>query len=116
MKLSLFQKSVIVGMSLAMTGCMSTPGGITDASIPLEQGRYTVIGDQVDGVDRQVVVFGYGISKVGSPQHRAYRQALEKAPGADGLITLGVNTEMLNLFVLQVITSRVTGTPVKVNK
>lgn len=101
--------------ALAISGCNTYPAGFSDKSIPMEQGKYTVVGEEVEGTDSQLVVFGYGVGLPGSPQRRSLKAALDKAPGADALITMAFDQQLLNLFGVQVITTRCTGTPVKTN-
>lgn len=105
-----------VGCAMLITGCQTYPAGFVDKSLPVEQGKYAVIGDEVEGSDVQVAVFGWGLGMPGSPQRRAYKQALEKSGGADGLIEMAVDQQLINLSIVHIYTTRVTGTPIKVNK
>lgn len=108
--------AALAAVAATMTGCTTVPQNFSDASLPLEQGKYTVVGDEVEGTDSQLIVLGYGVGLPGSPQRRALRNALDKAAGSDGLISMAVDYQMLNLCCVQIMTTRVTGTPVKTNK
>ena len=107
--------AAVMAGALAMTGCSTTPQNFVASSKPVMQGRYTELGDEVDGTDTQVMLLGIPLGFPGSPQQRALRAALEKAAGSDALIEMSVDYQMLNLWVLQLMTTRVTGTPVKTN-
>ena len=108
--------SAAVGCAMLVTGCYTSPAGFVDKSLPVEQGKYAVIGDEVEGSDMQVAIFGWGLSMPGSPQRRAYKQALGKSAGADGLIEMAVDQQLINLAIVHIYTTRVTGTPIKINK
>lgn len=101
--------------AVAITGCTTSPQNFTYASKPIEQGRYTVLGNEVEGTDSQLMILGYGIGLPGSPQRRALKVALDKAAGADALVSMAVDYQLLNLYFIQVLTTRITGTPVKTN-
>lgn len=111
----------IIGLGAALvaaamiTGCTTSPQNFVHASKPVEQGKYTVLGKEVEGTDTQVSVLGFGISRPGSPQRRAYKTALSKAAGADALVEMAVDYQTINLWWVYVLTTRVTGTPVKTN-
>lgn len=105
----------IAAAAVAITGCTTSPQNFVASSKPVLQGRYTTLGEEVEGSDSQLLVFGYGIGIAGSPQRRALDSALQKAAGADALVSMAVDYQVFNLFVLQVLTTRVTGTPVKTN-
>lgn len=116
MNIKILMAGVVIGSAMLMAGCHTIPAGFSDKSIPVEQGRYSVIGDEVEGSDVQIAVFGWGLSNPGSPQRRAYKQALEKSVGADGLIEMAVDQQLINLAVVHIYTTRVTGTPIKLIK
>ena len=104
----------ICAIALAfVTGCSSFPASYVASNIPVQQGGYTVIADEVTGIDSQVNAFGIGVSRLGSAQNRAVRDALSKAPGADALIGMSIDVETKNFIFVVVITTRVTGTAVK---
>lgn len=111
---------MIVGVALASamvtTGCITHPVEFVDGSIPMEQGGYTVIGDEVCGEDYQVQTFGLGLSLPGSGQRRAYKQALNQVSGAEGLVSMAVDVQRIDLPFVSFVTTRVTGTPVKLVK
>ena len=107
--------AAVAAAAMVMTGCTTAPQNFSDASLPVEQGKYTVVGEEVEGSDSQLMVLGYGIGLPGSPQRRALKSALDKAPGADGLVSMAVDYQLLNLYLVQVLTTRITGTPIKTN-
>jgi len=112
-------RMVAAGAMLATAGCMSSAVTFCAASVPVEQGRYTILADEVTGTCTQVnwlfLTFGLG----GSGQRHAYADALLKVPDADGLISMAVDEEW---FVLAPValptfyTTRVTGTPVRLGR
>lgn len=105
-------------LAVAFTGCMSSPASFNASSKPYEQGKYTVLGDEVSGTNTQVNWLFFTFGAGGSGQRHALNDALEQVPGADGLIAMAIDTEnfMLFPFVLpSFYTTRVTGTPVKSN-
>ena len=109
-------KIIAMGVVVAaINGCTTTPNSFTYASKPVEQGRYTVLGEEVEGTDTQVSVLGFGVGLPGSPQRRALKTALRKAAGADALVEMAVDYQTINLWWVYVLTTRVTGTPVKTN-
>lgn len=97
----------------AVSGCMNLPAGYVTSNIPVSQGQYTVVAESVSGSDHQVSAFGFGASKLGSAQDRAVRNALAQAPGADALIGMSIDIERKSLVFASIITTRVTGTAVK---
>lgn len=107
--------AAVAAAALAMTGCTIAPVNFTDASVPVEQGKYAVVGEEVEGNDSQLLILGYGVGMPGSPQRRALKSALDKAPGADGLVGMAVDYQIFNLVLVQFMTTRVTGTPIKTN-
>ena len=113
-------KTLALGVGLAsalmMTGCNTLPVSFSDKSIPAEQGKYSVIGDEVSGESYQCMIFGLGFSMPGSEQRRAYKNAISKTAGTDGLISMAIDCQLINLGVAQLMTTRVTGTPIKLNK
>ena len=113
-------KKALYGMLAAgmLSGCMSNPLTFCTSSIPVEQGKYSVLAEDVTGTNTQVnwLFFTFGLG--GSGQRHALADALEQVPGADALVAMSVDTEffMLVPFVLpSFYTTRVSGTPVKVN-
>ncbi len=102
--------------AVLMTGCVTAPITFVDKSRPMNPDKYMVIADEVEGQDYQVMAFGVGLDVPGSGQRRAYKRALEKANGADGLIEMAVDMQRLDLPFVSLVTTRVTGTPVKIVK
>ena len=101
-----------------LTGCMSSPASFNASSKPYEQGKYTVLGDEVTGTNTQVNWLFFTFGAGGSGQRHALSDALEQVPGADGLVSMAIDTENFVLFPFVLpsfYTTRVTGTPVKGN-
>jgi len=112
-------KTAVVGATLALAGCMSDAVTFCASSVPVEQGKYVVLADEVTGTCTQTswLFFTFGLG--GSGQRHAYRDALQGVPGADGLIGMAIDTEYFILvpFVLpSFYTTRVTGTPVRAGR
>ena len=97
------------------SGCSTTPQNFVYASKPVSQGCYTTVGKEVEGTDTQLMVLGFGVGLPGSPQRRALATALKRAPGADALVEMSVDYQVMNLWFVHIMTTRVTGTPVKTN-
>ena len=101
---------------LALTGCVSMPGGIQDKTKPMSQDGYTVVGPQVQAQHWSWVLLGIPISDVpGSLSQEMYKSCLKKAGnGADALIEYSMDTTMIVLGPFGTITRQtMTGTPVK---
>ena len=101
-----------------IAGCMSSPASFNASSKPYEQGKYTVLGEEVSGTNTQINWLFFTFGAGGSGQRHALADALEQVPGADGLISMAIDTE--NFFLVpfalpSFYTTRVTGTPVKSN-
>ena len=102
---------------LFVTSCYSFPGVIQDKTKPIDQGGYTVVGDEVSATETMVSIFGIAMSDLrGSAGRRMYKSSLSQAPGADALVEYTTDTKMLNLGPIQVVWYTLTGTPVKTNK
>ena len=109
--------AIATAAMMATTGCVIVPGVISDKSKPIEQGGYTVVGDEVSATEMQLYLLGFPISDLrGSAGRRMYKNALAQAPGADALIEYTTDTKMLNLSVLVFQWYTLTGIPVKTNK
>lgn len=114
----IMRASAALAMGISLAGCMSSPLTYSASSIPVEQGGYSVLAEDVTGTNTQVnwLFFTFGLG--GSGQRHALADALEQVPGADALVAMSVDTEffMLVPFALpSFYTTRVSGTPVKVN-
>ena len=98
-------------------GCRTNVGGgISSSSMPVEQGKYTVLGDRVSGSESSWIgPFGISYAKPGSAALRCLDEAKTKAC-ADALIEYSQNVEMVNWGVARQIITRVEGTPVKLEK
>lgn len=99
------------------TGCRTNVGGgFQPCSKPIEQGKYTVLGDRVSGEESSwFLPFGITTAKPGNAALRCLDQAKAKA-GADALIEVGQNVETVNYGVAVQLITRVTGTPVKIKE
>ena len=97
---------------------MANMGTLQDSTKPLEQGGYSVLGDRVSGTDVMwLFPFGFTDGRPGSPALRALDKAMEQSRGADALVEVSENVETyvypIPLFPIMQVTTRVTGTPVK---
>ena len=116
MKTKMFAAAILVAAT-AMTGCRTYPGIIQDKTKPIEQGRYTVVLDEVSATEKMVTLFGFSLSDLrGSAGRRMYKKALDQAPGADALIEYTVDTKTLDLVWLNIQWYTLTGTAVKTAK
>ncbi len=116
MKAKMFAAAVLVAAT-AMTGCRTYPGVIQDKTKPIEQGRYTVVGDEVSATEKMVSILGFPLSDLrGSAGRRMYKKALQQAPGADALVEYTVDMKSLELYWLTINWYTLTGTPVKTDK
>lgn len=112
-------KTIISGAMFAAAGCMSSAVTFCPSSIPMEQGKYAVLADEVTGTCTQMnwLFFTFGLG--GSGQRHACADALSKVPDADGLVGMAVDEERFILcpFALPTFfTTRVTGTPVRLGR
>ena len=111
----------VIGVALIVAffaGCMSSPASFNASSKPYEQGKYTILGEEVSGTNTQINWLFFTFGAGGSGQRHALADALEQVPGADGLISMAIDTENFVLFQFVLpsfYTTRVTGTPVKSN-
>lgn len=109
--------AAIAAALMAVSGCMMYPGTIQDKSKPIEQGRYSVVGDEVSASEFQAYVFGVALSDLrGSPGRRLYKQCLNQAPGADALIEYTLDNKGVNLYWFGLQWYTLTGVPVKTEK
>ena len=118
MKLKLIAGVAIAAAMVGMSGCYMYPGTISDKSKPIEQGGYSVVGDEVSATETQVYLLGIPMSDLrGSAGRRMYMNALAQAPaGADALIEYTTDTKQLNLSLLVFQWYTLTGVPVKTKK
>ena len=101
-----------------LTGCMSSAVTFVPSSIPMSQGKYTEVAQEVTGTSTQVNWLFFTFGAGGSGQRHAVEDALLQTDGADGLVGMAIDEErfMLVPFVLpSFFKTRVTGTPVKLN-
>lgn len=113
-------KKIVLVASCAMmvafvSGCRTNiGGGIMSSTRPLEQGKFIVLGDRVEGYESSwILPFGLTHAKSGSSSLRSLDEALNKVPGSEALIEASVNIETVNYFVAKRIITRITGIPVK---
>ena len=117
MKMKILAGAAIAAVATAVTGCQSVPGTIIDKSKPIEQGGYTVVGDEVSATEFQIFLLGIPMSDLrGSAGRRMYKKALADAPGADALIEYTTDTKVINPPFVTLMWYTLTGTPVKTNK
>ena len=112
-------KAALAGTLLAAAGCMSSAVSFCASSVPIEQGKYSILADEITGTCTQTswLFFTFGLG--GSGQRHAYRDALNQVPNADGLVSMAVDEEyfMLIPFALpSFYTTSVTGTPVRLGR
>jgi len=111
--------------ALAMSaGCLSQPSSFVTSSVPMEQGKYTVLGDEVQGSSTQVLWLFFSFGASGSVQRHALESALLQVDGADGLTSMAVDSETFSLLPTTIVSFpllpmfyrvTVTGTPVRFN-
>lgn len=108
----------------ALTGCLTHPENFVTSSIPVEQGKYVVLGDTARGSSTQVSWMFFTFGKDGSVQRHALEDAISKVSGCDGLISMAVDSETFCILPVSLITVpifptfytvTVTGTPIKLN-
>lgn len=113
-------KSVHMGIALCglalVCGCATGPVAFKRSSVPIPPQGYTVCGADVTETSTQVWVLGFGGADAGSQQHIAYKRALARAGGADGLVAMCIDQNTLGINpIFMKVTTTVTGTPVKFN-
>ena len=113
-----------IASALALSGCLSTASSFVESSVPIEQGKYTELASEASGTCLQVQWLFFTFGAAGSPQRRAYSDAVLQISGADAMVAMAVDVEqfallsptLMPLSILPVFTkTRVTGTPVKLN-
>lgn len=111
--------------ALALTaGCLTQPNSFVTSSVPMEQGKYTVLGEEVRGSSTQVMWLFFTFGARGSVQRHALDDALAQIDGADGLTAMAVDSETFSLLPTLLVPFpvfptfykvTVTGTPVRFN-
>ena len=110
---------IMMAAGLALfAGCISSPSTFCTSSIPVEQGKYSVLAEEVTGTHTEVnwLFFTFGLG--GSGQRHALNAALSQVPGTDALVAMAVDTESFFLVPVALpsfFTTRVSGTPVKIH-
>lgn len=116
-KKRIFMSMVLAAVVLTMSGCVAVPGAVMDKSKPMEQNRYTVVGDEVSATECTVYLLGIPLSNLrGSTGRRMYKNALSQAPGADALIEYTNDCRIMNIGPVQLLWFTLTGVPVKTDK
>lgn len=104
-------------LALVFAGCSFTlPLNYATSSIPVTQGKYTVLAEEVQGSSTQTQWLLFTFDKDGRVQRDAIDDALSQVIGADALVAMTVDEEVFSIvpFVLPTFyTVYVTGTPVK---
>lgn len=105
-------------MAFALVGCSSftVPKNFATSSIPVTQGKYTVLAEEVQGSATQIQWLFFTFDKDGRVQRHAIDDALSQVMGADALIAMTVDEEAFSLVPIVLpsfYTIYVTGTPVK---
>ena len=132
MKTRVLACAAVAAVAMSMTGCVSVPGKVTDMSKPMEQGKYTVVGDTVTSTVYDVSILFIPLppifadsndmsemagNVVESAQGRLlYRKALGKAPGADALIEYSMDHQIFLFPLFTIGRTTLSGTPVKTLK
>lgn len=106
--------SVFAGLGLlALSGCMSAPGGLSASTLPItSKDSYTVVRRDVEGTDSGVFFLGFPVS----PLPSAYKalQNAKKDNKADGLINVyAENRYRYTLFLICVQTMVVGGDAIR---
>lgn len=94
--------SVCLALMVALTGCATSPGGISDSNTPLHSKPYNIIGD-TEGSDSWYAILGFIPVTPGNSLREAVKEAKGKV-GADALIDITVDsyTQFWILFVRRV--------------
>jgi len=111
--------TLMTGSMLAATGCLSNAVTFCPSSVPMEQGKYAVLADEVTGTCTQVNWLFFTFGAGGSCQRHAYADALSKVPDADGLVGMAVDEEIFAICpgaLPTFLSTRVTGTPVRIGR
>jgi hypothetical protein len=111
-------KNLLGGIVLCSTlsACIHTPRGIAASTLPLEQGKYTVIGETGDS-DCAWAIFGIIPITTGNETQDAIKEAIASAGnGADGLIQVTVDSYYQHWIVVSRDCTQVEGIAIKSNK
>lgn len=120
----MMKKLTAVLAAAALVGCLTKPETFVSSSIPVSQGEYTVLGEEVRGTSTQVIWLFFSFGARGSVQRNALEDALEQVAGADGLTEMAVDSETFSIMPISLIPFpifptfykiSVTGTPFKLN-
>lgn len=118
------KRLMIVAALAALTGCLTCPETFVASSIPVEQGKYAVLGDTARGTSTQVCWLFFTFGKEGSVQRHALEDAISQVSGCDGLVSMAIDSETFCILPISLITVpifptfytvTVTGTPIKLN-
>lgn len=118
------KKLMITAVAAALAGCLTCPQNFVASSIPVEQGKYAVLGDTVRGSSTQISWLFFTFGKDGSVQRHALEDAVSQVSGCDGLTSMAIDSETFCILPISLITIpvfptfytvTVTGTPIKLN-
>lgn len=120
----MMNKLIVPFLALVVAGCMTKPEGFLTSSVPVTQGQYTVLAEEVQGTANQVEWLFFTFGKAGSVQRHALEDALSQVDGADGLVAMSIDSETFSMMPISLTlipfpllptfyTVYVTGTPVK---
>lgn len=124
MKTTITCAALCTAISMFSCGCLTQPQAFVTSSVPMEQGKYTVLGEEVRGTSTQVMWLFFTFGEGGSVQRHALDDALSHVDGADGLTAMAVDSETFSLLPTTLIPFpifptfykvTVTGTPVRFN-
>ena len=134
MKMKILAGAALAVSGITMTDCLvNVPGSVEDRSKPIDQGRYTVVGDDVSSTMWDFTILFFPLPSVfpdskdrqdlfnnvidAAPGQILYDYAKGKAPGADALIEYSMDHQFF-MFppFFSFHRTTLTGTPVKTEK
>jgi hypothetical protein len=100
-------------LALGLAGCIRTPRAIAASTLPLEQGKYTVVGEAADS-DCAWALFALIPISSGNQTQEAIKDAIASAGnGADALVQVTVDTYYQNWIVVSRDCTEVRGVAVR---
>lgn len=97
-----------------LSGCITSPVSISPSSVPVQQGQYTVVQEDVSGRAFGLYVFGWPISEL--RQMAAARDRATAVAGADALINITSDYSIINFMLFQLSWTTVRGDAVQLNE